>query len=234
MNEGDFRNYLRKKGKKPEVVARNISNVKAFIIYLEEERTTTLLHVTKDDIETFVEKIELEKKSAKGSLYVLMSYFKFIADNDLLKITTDLRETRTKKSRRIFPLTEFLDIDTNHVAKLAEAGIKNVEQMLVRGRTMKQREQLATQLVIPEEAILELVRLSDITRMGYVRTKLSRLYYNAGLYSPSKVAKFDHEELYEFLKKFVEESGWDGMVPNPKDLINNVQNARQLEQIVEE
>ena len=48
--------------------------------------------------------------------------------------------------------------------------------MLEKGKTKKQREQLSKQLDIPEEAMLELVKLSDITRLGYVKKKLSRLY----------------------------------------------------------
>ena len=70
--------------------------------------------------------------------------------------------------------------------------------------------------------------------MGYVRKKLSRLYYEAGLDSPVKVAVFEPKELHKFFTKFVEESDWDGMVPNPGDLVSNIKNARQLSKIVEE
>lgn len=106
--------------------------------------------------------------------------------------------------------------------------------MLDAGKTKEQRKQLSKKLEIPEEAILELVKLSDLTRLGYVKTKLTRLYYDAGLDSPLKVAKFEPEELHIFFTKFVEETGWDGMIPNPKDLIGNVANARKLEKWVEE
>ena len=58
--------------------------------------------------------------------------------------------------------------------KLGEIGIKNVEQMLELGKIAKQRKELSEQLDIPEENILELVQLSDITRLVYVKSKLSR------------------------------------------------------------
>jgi hypothetical protein len=106
--------------------------------------------------------------------------------------------------------------------------------MLDAGKTKKQREDLSKQLDIPEESILELVKLSDITRLGYVKKKLSRLYYEAGLDSPAKIAAFEPDDLHAFFVKFVEESGWDGMVPNPSDLVGNVANARKLKKIVEE
>ena len=163
-----------------------------------------------------------------------MNYFHFRGDKDLLSHARTLRDERTKKTRRIFPIKEFLNINQDHIKKLAAIGIKNVEQMLEKGRTKKQREQLSKQLNIPEEAILELVKLSDITRIGYVKRKLSRLYYDAGLESPAKIAEFEPQQLHEFFVRYVEESGWDGMVPNPKDLVNNIKSARRLSRIVEE
>jgi len=106
--------------------------------------------------------------------------------------------------------------------------------MLKAGNTKVKREKLSQQLDIPEDAILELVKLSDITRLGYVKTKLTRLYYNAGLDSPQKIAAFEPDELHAFFVKFVKESKWDGMVPNPKDLVGNIASARKLKIVVEE
>jgi hypothetical protein len=222
MNEEEFRKYLKRRGKRPAVVDRNVGVLKDFISYLLEKRDKDLEGVTTEDIDAFVTEIEGKKQSAKGHLYVLMNYFHFLGNKDLLQHTNTLRDERTKKTRRIFPIKEFLNINQDHVTKLAAIGIKNVEQMLEKGRTKKQREQLSKQLEIPEEAILELVKLSDITRIGYVKKKLSRLYYDAGLDSPARIAEFEPKQLHEFFVRFVEESGWDGMVPNPKDLVSNV------------
>ncbi|MHA1737226.1 MAG: DUF4332 domain-containing protein [Candidatus Heimdallarchaeota archaeon] len=234
MEEELFRKFLRKKGKKADVAERNILAVKKFNEFLLNERNHDLSSITIEDIDVFVEKIEQGKKSAKGSLYVLMNYFKFTGEKELLSHTAKLREERTKKTRKIFPIKDFLEIDQAHVKKLASIRIKNVEQMLEKGKLKEQREELAKQLDIPEEAILELVKLSDITRMGYVKQKLSRLYYDAGLDSPLKVAKFEPDELHAFFTKFVEESGWDGMIPNPSDLVHNIKNASTLKKVVEE
>ncbi len=233
MNEEEFRKYLKRRGKRPAVVDRNVRVLKGFSSYLLERRKKNLDDVTIDDIDVFVMDIESRKQSAKGYLYVLMNYFQFLGNKDLLNHASALRDERIKRARRIFPIKEFLDINQNHVKKLAAIGIKNVEHMLKKGKTKKQREQLSKQLDIPEEAILELVKLSDITRIGHVKKKLSRLYYDAGLDSPAKIAEFEPKQLHEFFVKFVKESGWDGMVPNPKDLVNNIKSARKLSRIVE-
>ncbi|MGC9367146.1 MAG: DUF4332 domain-containing protein [bacterium] len=186
------------------------------------------------DIKAYVDEIEKEKKSAKGTLYVLMNYFKFKEDNDLLKYTSRLRRSRTEKTKRIFPICKFMGIDKNYVKKLENCGIKNVEQMLEEGKTGKQRDELSKKLGIPKQAILELVKLFDLTRLGYVKTKLTRLYYDAGLDSPEKIAKFKPDELHELFVKFVKQSGWDGIIPHPGDLASNIENAKKLKKIVDE
>jgi len=234
MNEEEFRDYLKRRGKKPSVADRNVSILKDFVSYLRKKREKGLDGVTTNDIDAFVMEIERKKQSAKGYLYALMNYFHLSGKKDLLHHTRTLRLERTRKTRRIFPIKEFLSINQDHVKKLATIGIRNVDQMLNEGKTKKQREQLSRQLGIPEGAILELVKLSDITRLGYVKKKLSRLYYDAGLDSPAKIAEFEPKQLHEFFVKFVEESGWDGMVPNPKDLVGNIKSARKLSKIVEE
>lgn len=234
MDEEGFRKYLRRKGKKPHVVNRNVESVKQFSSFLQKERNKELIDASKNDIDAYVLFFEEKKQSAKGALYTLMNYYHFLQDKELLAHAHALRNERTKKTRRIFPIKEFLKVNQEYVKKLNSIGIRTVEQMLDRGRTKKQREELSNQLDIPEESILELVKLSDITRLGYVKKKLSRLYYEAGLDSPAKIAAYEPEELHSFFVKFVEESGWDGLVPNPSDLVYNIRAARKLKKIVEE
>jgi hypothetical protein len=230
MDEVEFRKYLRRKGKKPDVVDRNVLSIKRFIEFLGTEIT----NATKQDVDSYVEDIEKkQKKSAKGALYVLMNYYKFTEDKDMLSYVAKKREERTSKSRRVFPLKDFYDVDKEVVGKLASIGIKNVEQMLEFGKTIKQRKELSKQLGISEEAILEFVELSDITRIGYVKSKLAKLYHSAGIDTPTKIAEYDASELHEFFKKYVKESGWDGMVPNPADLEGNIRSAKKLKEIVE-
>jgi uncharacterized protein (DUF2164 family) len=67
--------------------------------------------------------------------------------------------------------------------------------MLEAGKTKKLRENLAKKTEIPIDAILELVELSDITRIGYIKSKLSRLYYNSGIRSPQDIVQYDANSL---------------------------------------
>lgn len=232
MEEVEFAKYLRKKRKKNNVIERNVKELINFEKFLLE-KNKNLSNILHEDIKLYISKIEGEKKSAKGPLYVLMNYFKFCENNELYSYTKKLREERTKKTRSIFLIKDFVGIDQKYAKILAKKGIKNVNQMLEAGCNKQNREKLSLQLNIPEDTLLEFVKLSDITRIGYVKSKLARLYYNAGIDSPTKIAEFKPKELHEFFKKFVKESNWNGMVPNLADLVNNIRNAKKLESIVQ-
>ncbi|NHK31566.1 MAG: hypothetical protein FK730_09455 [Asgard group archaeon] len=113
MEEEEFKKYLRKKGKKIDVIERNCQAMKKFIAFLHEERNKDLTNVPKEDIEAYIDQIEKKNQSAKGFLYVLMNYFRFIGNKKLLNFASSLREERTQKSRRIFPIKEFLGTDNS-------------------------------------------------------------------------------------------------------------------------
>jgi len=174
MDNKTFKIFLKKKGKKHEVIEKNINTLKKLSVYLQKEKDKELEEITEDDIKYYVEKIELKKQSAKGALYVLMNYFKFTQNHELLNYTGSLRAERTKKTRKIFQIRGFLNINAHYVKKLEEINIKSVQDMLNKGKTKSQREKLAKQLDIPEEAILELVKLSDLTRLGCCKRQIFR------------------------------------------------------------
>ncbi len=88
MNEEDFRKYLKREGKKPHVVDRNVNVLKDFMSYLQEKRKKNLEAVTTDDIDAFVFELESKKQSAKGYLYILMNYFHFLDNKELLQHTS--------------------------------------------------------------------------------------------------------------------------------------------------
>jgi len=59
-------------------------------------------------------------------------------------------------------LKDFRGINPEIVAKLADHSIKKTDQMLADGITPIQRAIFAKEVGIPEEVVLELVKLSDL------------------------------------------------------------------------
>lgn len=101
MEEEEFKKFLKRKGKKVDVVERNCQALKKFVAFLHSDRNTDLVSVSQEDIEAYIDQIEKKNQSAKGSLYVIMNYFRFIGNKKLLNFASSLREERTQKSRRI-------------------------------------------------------------------------------------------------------------------------------------
>jgi hypothetical protein len=143
----------------------------------------------------------------------------------------ELRQGRIK--RKPFALAKFRGVDPEYASRLEAAGIQDVEQMLRAGRTPGDRQALSEQTGVPREAILEFVKLADLSRIGATRAVRARLYYDAGIDTLAKIARFEPETFRETLLAFVERTGFEGIAPLPKEARNAVSEARKLPQVIE-
>lgn len=134
----------------------------------------------------------------------------------------------SRKKHNPFHLKDFLGVDSVHIERLKSKGIKTADQMLAAGQTGKQRAALAKATSIPEDKILELVKLSDLARLPGVKGIRARLYYNAGVDSVETMAKWEPEALRQMVTHYVERTGFEGIPPLPKEVISTVANARKL------
>jgi hypothetical protein len=137
------------------------------------------------------------------------------------------------KKRNPFKLKGFRGVNPEYVERLATAGIKTAGQMLAAGQTAEKRAALAQDTGIPEEVILELVKLSDLARLPGVKGIRARLYYDAGVDCVDKMAAWEPEALLEMTAEFVERTGFDGIAPLPKEVSSTIANAKRLPRVVE-
>jgi hypothetical protein len=61
----------------------------------------------------------------------------------------------------------------------------------------------------------------------------ARLYYDAGVDSVEKMAGWEPEPLRKMVTNYVEQTGFDGIPPLPKEVSSTIANARNLPKIVE-
>lgn len=204
-----------------------------FEAYLQQHRGGKRLgEAEPDDLETFVAWVEREpKSSAKTYLWALGYCFAFIENDDLRELAGLLRAQRIKRTP--FPLKDFRGVDPEQAATLTEAGIRNVKQMLKAGRTPDARQKLANETGVPLEAIVELVKLSDLARIPGIKRIRARLYHDAGVDTLEKMAQWDPAELRAMLIEFVERTGFDGIAPLLGEATFSVTRARELPKIVE-
>jgi hypothetical protein len=121
----------------------------------------------------------------------------------------------------------------NEVGFRQLVGIVTVEHMLAAAKTPKARKQLSKQAGVPLPMILELVKLSDLSRLGAIKSVRARLYYDAGLDTPDKFVHWEPDALQQMLIEFVERTGFDGIAPLPKELRNAIARAQQLSKAVQ-
>jgi hypothetical protein len=124
-------------------------------------------------------------------------------------------------------------VNPDHTARLEAAGIADVEEMLAAGSTPEARQRLAEETGVPPDAILELVKLADLSRMGALKQVRARLYYDAGVDTQEKLAGWEPEALCAMLAEFVARTGFEGIAPLPKEVRNAVEAARRLPRRVE-
>lgn len=140
----------------------------------------------------------------------------------------------TEKKHNPFKLKDFRGIDADVITRLAAQRIKNADQMLAAGRTRAQRAALAQETGLPEDILLELVKLSDLARLPGVKGIRARLYYDAGVDSVEAMAGWEAEALRLMVTRYVEQTGFDGIPPLPKEVSSTIANAQKLPRLIED
>jgi len=233
MDGEGFRKFLKRGGRSPSAVKRATAYVADFEQYLQAQRGRKGLdEACPEDLEAFVSWFEEERnESAKLYLWGIRYYYEYTSNNEMRDRAKELRGKRIEQAS--FALKDFRGVSLEHVKKLADIGIRNVKQMLEAGRTHDNRKELSAKTGVPAEAILELMKLSDLARIQGVKSIRARLYYDAGVDTIEKLAKWDPKEIRAMLIKFVEKTGFEGIAPLPKEAEFTVAEAKKLPRIVE-
>lgn len=231
MNEAGFQQFLKKAGKKAHVVEGLLSLVRMCEAYLMEKQQIRLDAAETQHLQEYME--TLPSAQVKEHMRSLALYYHFIGNSSLAQWASAIRENEIAQTRQAFKLREFRGVSLEEVTKLEALGIITVEHMLTAGKTPEARKQLSEQADIPLPVILELVKLSDLSRLGAVKSVRARLYYDAGLDTPDKFVHWEPEALRLMLSEFVKRTGFDGIAPLPKELRNAIARAQQLSKAVQ-
>lgn len=234
MDESGFQKYLKQYGKQEHVIDGLIWQIRQFEEYLAQGRHKVLADADAVDLQEYM--VALKSSDPRGAgkkVRGLGLYYQFTGNSDMAALAGAMREQEVAKTRRVFALEDFSGVNQEYIRKLRECGIVNVEHMLEVGNTPPARQKLADATRIPVDAILELVKLSDLTRLGALKSIRARLYYEAGADTPDKIAGWAPEALRAMLVDFVARSGFPGIAPLPKEVRNAVARAREIPKLVE-
>lgn len=137
---------------------------------------------------------QIEKLSTEG-----------IFSEDYLKIL--LREINSLQPKPN-KFSDFEGISADTVLKLEKAGIKYTAAFYDKVKTTQMRKALADNTGIHEEEILELAKLTDLSRIRWVGAAFARMLYNVGIDTVEKAAAANPVELHETINRINLEMGF--------------------------
>ncbi|TFG26605.1 DUF4332 domain-containing protein [Candidatus Thorarchaeota archaeon] len=231
MNEEGFYTFMKKKRKSENTIQNCIAAIKELETYLGKQQLS-LDTLSIPNLETFISDY-LDKNRTTKFLWSINYYFLFIGRDDLLHISHSIRGKLVKKARKPFKLRDFRGVRAADIDKLEALGIDDNTSMLERGQNSKLRKELATQSGLSIKVIEEIVKLSDLARIPGVKGIRARLYYDSGFDTCKKISLSTQEIILEITQKFVEETGFDGIAPLPKEISYSIEIAKKLPDIVE-
>ncbi|MFW9890101.1 MAG: DUF4332 domain-containing protein [Candidatus Thorarchaeota archaeon] len=226
MDDEGFVLFLKKKRKTELTISSCVKNAQSYEAFLAESGKTAR-DSSQMDLDLFVSSI-LGSKNVAKFMWTLQYYFQFIEHNEMVKYCQTVREKHNAKKRKPFKMKNFKDVNQEAIRRLLEVGIETVEDMLEAARTDSMRRELSERTGIEAGEILELAKLSNLTRLGAVKAVRARLYHDSGFDTIEKIAAISADELIRGTKEFIEKTGFDGIPPTLKEAANTVKTARKL------
>jgi hypothetical protein len=240
MDKISFHKWLKKQGRTEEVAERVILLVAVYSSFLSSHTEHTLDTANPTNLEAFVKHVDSNDQlpthdgihpSAKSYLWALRYYYQYTDNQEMELYSTRMREARIK--RKPFRLRDFRGVDLEQIAALETVGIKHTNHMLKTGKTAELRQTLAQDLNLPLAVITELVKLSDLARIPGMKGIRARLYYDAGVETLENLAGWDPQELHLMLANFVEKANFDGIAPQPAEVLYSITTAQNLNRLVD-
>jgi hypothetical protein len=227
MDEQGYAAFLRKNHRSDSTIRRNIECLQRFERYLAE-RGKSLGDAAPEDLVGFVE--ESRQKKAGVGLLGIADYCEWTGNE---AIRWKSHALFAEECFEDYKVSEFQGIPAEYPPRLKALGIRTAKELLEAGRTPPLRRALAEQSSIPEECVLEMVKLADLGRAGGLKQIRGRLYYNAGFDTHAKIAAVEPDVLRARLAEYIQQSGFPGIQPTPKEALNAVHVARYIPRLVE-
>jgi hypothetical protein len=105
-------------------------------------------------------------------------------------------------------LVDFKGISVETITKLERVGIKNTQTLYVRVINKSARTELAKETGISEAEILELTKLTDLSRIKWAGATFARMLHDIGFDTVKKVAEANYEELHQKIRTLNKDKGY--------------------------
>lgn len=144
-----------------------------------------------------------------------------------------LRREANSYMPRPVNLKDIPGVDSEYIDRLAAVGIKHTKHLFERARFKRDRAELSRLVNVPSDALLELVKLSDLGRIGGVGPVFARIFLDAGIDTLEKLSNSSADEVFERTIAVNKEKGYTKVMATLKDVKLCVNTARELPKVIE-
>jgi len=180
-----------------------------------------LEHISIDKYQQYIEKSDLlpSRRIIKENLSERFSYFKNIGITNVLELqrmlkkndkltelakincfSTDYLKILLREINSIQPkptkISEFKGISPDTIKTLEKHGFQNTFKLFDKIKTKNNRNELAKITGISAEEILELTKLTDLSRIRWVGATFARMLYDIGIDTVEKAANSNFTDLH--------------------------------------
>lgn len=124
-------------------------------------------------------------------------------------------------------------IPAGSIEQLATIGIRQTKQLFERAKSRDDRAKLARLVDVPDNVLLELVKISDLARAGWVGPIFARLIYETGVDTLEKLSRESPKGLYEKLLAINREQKLTKASFSVKDIASCIEIAKELPKAIE-
>jgi hypothetical protein len=151
-------------------------------------------------IKNIKELLQLLKKQDTFEDFSKVDYL----SGEFLKILLrELNSTLPKPNK----IADFASVSRNTIDNLEKIGIKNTEKLYYKVITKSDRHRLATLTGISDTDIMELTKLTDLSRIKWVGVTFARMLYDLGIDTVEKASRCDPVDLHGRINRLNEEKG---------------------------
>lgn len=149
-------------------------------------------------IKNIKELIQLLKKKDK---LAELSKVDCLSSDYLTILLRELNSTLPKPNK----ISDFIEIAKNTMDSLEKIGITNTEKLYDKVIKKSDRQKLANSTGIEYQDILELTKLSDLSRIKWVGATYAQMLYDLGLDTVEKVSESDPIDLHAKINQMIKE-----------------------------
>jgi hypothetical protein len=144
---------------------------------------------------------ELLQTLKKKSHFAGLSKIECLSGDYLTILLRELNSTLPKPNK----LKDFVGISCEAVTQLEKMGIKDTFRLYDKIKTPAHRKQLAKDIGVSEEEILELTKLTDLSRIKWVGVNFARMLYDVGVDTVEKAANASDTDLHQRINQINKE-----------------------------